>query len=388
MDLGQVLTEFKNVQTGILTDMCTAQTRLMNDTIQGIAQHTASREQALHDSVNAVITQMCDKMPSMIAATAAVHTSTRVPFRLDLPTYDGTDNVNVWIRRLTLVFETTEVDGEMTRGNWARNALRGLAAQYVESLAVTEWKDIKEKLRERFLPANQEIFTREQLYQLRQTGNFNAYVRDFQALLLQLTVEPAEEDKIFLFLHGLHANTRGAVLQSQPTTLQNAIEKAIIMEHVVDNSRNTPTRVSFNPHAAPMDLDVVHSFRRGNARGNGSNRRPNRFQRGNRPAPRTNSNHSQRSYAPQINYANSNARDAPHSYASQRPSTSARCYNCNRYGHFARDCRAPQRRSPSRPLMHLGNANTRLNQHAENTSERFRNNFQRLNDSASRPGQL
>ena len=51
-------------------------------------------------------------------------------------------------------------------GLWARTALKGLAKQHIERLGLTEWKDIKTSLTQRFVPKNLNLVLRSKLLNL------------------------------------------------------------------------------------------------------------------------------------------------------------------------------------------------------------------------------
>jgi hypothetical protein len=258
-------------------------------------------------------------------------TTPRAPFHVELPGYkgDSSENVNTWIKRVELIFGNVHVPVE-ERGSWARHALQGLASQFVESLQLYSWEDIKSHLRERFMPHNQDIYLREKLYKLKQVGvALDKYILQFQEILSQLEHPPEEMDKITYFLSGLRDPTREAVLYERPRTLQDAISRAVAYESAHGQSSATTTCIS-----TPMDVDTVMGLQgeqskihcgggdRAMVIGRNSGRN---YRSGHRGLQRGSQQNRCFVYGRQDYGVGSVA--------------NVRCFRCNQFGHRAIDCR-------------------------------------------------
>ena len=68
------------------------------------------------------------------------NSSSRIPFKLELPKFAGTnrENVTTWTHQMDAKFNLANVP-EDQRGLWAMESLTGLAAQIVANSGITEW---------------------------------------------------------------------------------------------------------------------------------------------------------------------------------------------------------------------------------------------------------
>ena len=262
---------------------------------------------------------------------------------------------------------------------WAIETLTGLAAQVVAHTGIEDWILHKELLRERFVPKNQSIYLREKLFAMKQSGDLNAYLLKFQEVLAELDPTPTEDDKLVYFINGLREKTREAVLYETPTTLDQAIQVALAYEqahfaHNQSNRSSAPMDIdlapgtsadnsSFQPHfqsRSPFNSRGSGRFRQGYGRGRGAPGRGNsRFRRPRSPAGRWNGLHD-------VRRSQNDPRSRSNSHSRGNPGP---CYQCNRYGHIARNC--PNRYSNrSRPFSRVTFMES-----------------ERLNGQAARPGQ-
>jgi len=71
-----------------------------------------------------------------------------------------------------------------------------------------------------------------QLTKLRQHGDIQNYVHEFQAILNRIEDEMATGDQLFYFINGLSNECRRYVKLHQPTDLQSALDHCMNFEHV------------------------------------------------------------------------------------------------------------------------------------------------------------
>ncbi|PNX89412.1 hypothetical protein L195_g045531, partial [Trifolium pratense] len=131
--------------------------------------------------------------------------------KVELPMFDGDDPAG-WISRAEVYFRVQDTTPTV-RVNLAQLCMEGPTIHFFNSLLNEEeeltWSRLKDALLERY-GGHGEGDVYEQLTELRQTGNVDEYITEFEYLTAQI---PRLPDKQFLgyFLHGLKEEIRGKV---------------------------------------------------------------------------------------------------------------------------------------------------------------------------------
>ncbi|MCH96321.1 retrotransposon gag protein, partial [Trifolium medium] len=131
--------------------------------------------------------------------------------KVELPTFDGEDPAG-WISRAEVYFRVQDTRSEV-KVNLAQLCMEGPTIHFFNSLINENenlnWDQLKQALLERY-GGHGEGDVYEQLTELRQRGNVDDYINDFEYLTAQI---PRLPDKQFLgyFLHGLKEEIRGKV---------------------------------------------------------------------------------------------------------------------------------------------------------------------------------
>lgn len=187
--------------------------------------------------------------------------------------------------------------------------------------AWNNWQDVKSDIIRRFQPVEPERSARNKLYTLRQQKSVRAYADAFNQCMLEIP-HMLEKDRLEKFLKGLRTDIRVHVQLHRPTTVDEAIDKAIEIDTVLweanrdNNGQNKTRRQRYDGYRpqhntprhpttsgpAPMELGTVES-RRTWQRQHGSSRFPQ-------------------------------GRQQPQ-HGSARP---LRCYNCKKLGHKTQEC--------------------------------------------------
>ncbi|MCI32608.1 retrotransposon gag protein, partial [Trifolium medium] len=123
--------------------------------------------------------------------------------KVELPMFEGEDPVG-WISRAEVYFRVQDTRPEI-KVNLAQLCMEGPTIHFFNSLINENedlnWEQLKHALLERY-GGHGEGDVYEQLTELRQRGNVDEYINDFEYLMTQI---PRLPDKQFLgyFLHGL-----------------------------------------------------------------------------------------------------------------------------------------------------------------------------------------
>jgi len=185
------------------------------------------------------------------------------PVHLQLPVYDGKEDLSAWISELTIKFTALGIIQDAERIAWCKTALSGVALQHVQMLTdpegdqpITTWTALMRALEDRFIPKNQCFYLREKLAELKQkSGDIQRYLYDFNALTAKINATKvgnnsgalSEVEKMYAFLQGLHPKTKQAMLQKNPTDLARLVELTLIHEQalhtVTSNVTSNPARV-------------------------------------------------------------------------------------------------------------------------------------------------
>ena len=101
--------------------------------------------------------------------------------------------------------------------------MRRLRESYVSNFKTLTWKLFREAFIRRYRPIDHVRRIRNQLIQLRQGNDFNAYVDQFQQLVNQVdSDEFSEQEKLHYFIEGLHQDTKFQVISKHINTLETA----------------------------------------------------------------------------------------------------------------------------------------------------------------------
>lgn len=168
-------------------------------------------------------------------------------FQLSLEKYDGKPRTDLgsWIAQVEEKCSLQHIPGDEV-GRWAKVHLEGNALAFISRLGITDWNEIKLHLQRQFVPRHNNQLLRMQMLKLRQHGDIQMYIHEFQAVLNKVDDDMAMGDQLFYFINGLSTECRRYVELHQPDTLQSALELCLNFEHVHSNGvSNTPMELNF-----------------------------------------------------------------------------------------------------------------------------------------------
>lgn len=88
---------------------------------------------------------------------------------------------------------------------------------------IRTWEELRQEMKDQFLPCNSAWVARESLKRLRQgTGTIREYVKQFSSIMLDIR-NMSEEDKVFNFIKGLNSYGQGELVKAQPKDLAAAM---------------------------------------------------------------------------------------------------------------------------------------------------------------------
>lgn len=239
--------------------------------------------------------------------------------------YGGTPNENLsrWLFQITDMFEIKKTSLE-TRFKLLSGYLKGNALQWYITVRkqgrledIEYWDDFIILIRKAFERADEPLFLRRQLKQLRQERSLQDYIGTFRNISGQLD-DASEMELISYFTEGLKEVTRAEVLGKCPETLNEAITIAVGFDSARFEKPNTSRHNS------------KHEQRR------------DKYWRGDRPRNYGNAfNQDRRKYGE--NHTGEQPMEIGNTGNKKFGGNSERkCHNCGRYGHIAKFCRNRQ----------------------------------------------
>jgi hypothetical protein len=164
--------------------------------------------------------------------------------RKDAPMYEGKQNedIELWFfstedyyskKRGLMEADSSEFVEEISCNlgksvlNWYRTVF---TVECTAEGVPKTWRRFKEKLRQRFKPADFEYDLRERMHGLRQTSTIQEYTTKFQDMLSQAELPIGDLDQRFYFQSGLRAETQAKIKEDSPQSLDETIKIAITYE--------------------------------------------------------------------------------------------------------------------------------------------------------------
>ena len=171
---------------------------------------------------------------------------------MSLEKYDGKprSDLNTWIAQVEEKCSLQYIPDDEV-GRWAKVHLEGNALAFISRLGISDWTDIKERLQHQFIPRHNNQLLRAQLLKLRQHGDIQLYIHEFQAILNRIDDDMATGDQLFYFIGGLSNECRRYVELHQPAILQGALDLCLNFKHVH----------SYGSAVVPMELNSFQQRR-------------------------------------------------------------------------------------------------------------------------------
>jgi len=302
----------------------------------------------------------------------------RADGKLTTNTYSGLphENLEIYLWQNETMFQANATPNKLKVVK-SMGSLRRKALSHIHSLGMTckemDWETYKEHLKKTFTPRMEKEKMLGKLTRIRQERDLVTYTTEFMNIVNKLQI--GEEMKILFFVKGLKPKTQAELNVKKPKTLDEAIELATIYEgaafgyQAIEQRKFEPRRFESrkfesrrNSSWKPKQQTVGTA--NSNATGYSNNNQVRSFSSRRFPSrpftPRTfgQSGSSQQSAS---NYKGNNNFEKPKKFQRrfQRPQSNnerrkfnpkfqedknIKCFNCNKTGHKARDCRAPKQR--------------------------------------------
>ncbi|XP_057964296.1 uncharacterized protein LOC131155282 [Malania oleifera] len=156
-------------------------------------------------------------------------------------------------------FTCSRVDLEVDRVNMATVYLVGDAKLWWRTkwndiqhnrCVINTWEGLKHALNAQFYSENVEYIAKCKVMELQQTGSLRSYVREYQALMLDI-VYMTESDKLIHFLRGLKTWPRNEIRRQGAGDLSSALAAAERLDDFSDNSGKRNFSTSINNDSRP-----------------------------------------------------------------------------------------------------------------------------------------
>jgi hypothetical protein len=202
------------------------------------------------------IENLTTRMNQLLTAQTLPRPSTQP----DKPTkpniFDGTNigYSHTWIVELENYFRATGLLDDSGRINFAVAQLRGRATDWwdnnTKKLIIHTWDEFKAEFTTAYNPVPVKDTARAKINNMRQTGNVQDYINEFNQWIHFLP-HYTEEDKIYFFRNGLKSYLKRQIRFKDPNTLNEAINEAIKVD--IEDRQDTTSFVSkknFTPYSS------------------------------------------------------------------------------------------------------------------------------------------
>ena len=226
------------------------------------------------------------------------------------PKTDGSQDLHRWAQLTEAAFQLNRVEDDASKILLAMSeSLEGAAQTWLMQKQrgeqrVETWQQLKDQLKAAFGRKDDQLHLYNKLCDLRATGSIDAYTREFMALTIQLD-SISDAIKMRHYMDGLPERLRTKVRESAPVDFDAVLTKTRALADVSEpQTTHTVAAPAYAQERPSMDVDAWSGDRR---RG-GSSWRP-----------------------------------AHGDGATRRPAAgSRRCWRCQKEGHTAPNCRAPE----------------------------------------------
>ncbi|XP_061368874.1 uncharacterized protein LOC133311789 [Gastrolobium bilobum] len=175
--------------------------------------------------------------------------------KIELPSFMGTDPVS-WIFRTEMYFGLHQIP-ESLKVRLAGMKMEGMAGPWFQWLfsggSIQSWEELKSAVKHRFGGI---AYTdlRGVLSKLTQVGTLSEYIRDFEALINQVT-DFSDEVLMSFFVSGLFPDLKRGIQLHKPTSLHQAMQLAMTYEAHFAELRGSFS--SYNKKFTPKPISIV-----------------------------------------------------------------------------------------------------------------------------------
>lgn len=168
------------------------------------------------------------------------------------PTFDGKEAADLWLFQVETFLVASKVESETFSIAYASQLLQGTALRWWQSFPEkpNTWNGFKEVLLARFAPLSASS-ARDAWSRVRQTSTLEEYISCFSDTMARVT-DASEGERVQRFKDGLKPALRNPLSLEDPTTFQEAVRKAILLNQRIHYLTPSPA-----PAPAPMEVDSI-----------------------------------------------------------------------------------------------------------------------------------